>query len=360
VNKNTSQKFLVANQPEEDSLQLWKNRYMTMEISGDRSMEVEKKIDLQLQRFVDFFIQKAGHDKVTAVVPRYVKEWLADLYQDGKRFAPSTVNNHQANLSKFMSWLKFHAPHLLQKNPIKGIKEIGLPAPDPRAFNEDQVRSLKSICDRLERFHQKKGRQWRGKDAPLKEHARPKRDRAIVFTLLSTGLRREELVMLNLDQLQPNDPVLLRSARKARIVRVRGKGRTERTLFLSLDARHAIADYIEFERGQDETSEESIALFLSAYKIPARFPDGRLHKRSINRILEQIGKWHDAEQTDIERQISPLRPHDLRHTFAFLLAKETGGDRFELQRRLGHRSDKYIEIYTNPPEEIAVTYVEKM
>jgi len=359
VSKNTSQKFLVAYDPEEDSLQLWKNRYMKMEISGDRSKDVERKIDLQLQRFVDYLTLKMGHDRVTTITQRQVKEWLADLYRDGEGFAPSTVNNHQANLSKFMSWVKFHAPHLLQQDPTKKIKEIGLPAPDPRAFNEDQVRSLKSICDRLERYHQKKGRQWRGKEAPLKEHARPKRDRAIVFTFLSTGLRREELVNLDLDQLQPNDPEQLRNARKARIVRVRGKGKTERNLYLSLDARQALADYIQFERGQDENG-ESTSLFLSAHKIPARLPDGRLDKRSINRILEQIGKWHDAEQPDPQRHISPLRPHDLRHTFAFMLAEETGGDRYELQRRLGHRSDKYIEIYTNPPEEVAARYVEKL
>ena len=34
--------------------------------------------------------------------------------------------------------------------------------------------------------------------------ARPWRDRAMVFVLLSTGLRREELVRLNLSQLGPN------------------------------------------------------------------------------------------------------------------------------------------------------------
>lgn len=345
--------------PEKDTLQHWKDQYLEVEIKGDRSREVEKKIDLQLQRFVDYLQKQFGHDKVTTIVQRTVKEWLASLYRDGKGFAPSTVNNHQANLSKFMSWLKFHAPYLLPVDPTKGIKEIGLSAPEPRSYNEDQIRSLKSVCDRLERFHQLKGRKWRGMEAPLKTHARPKRDRAIVFTLLSTGLRREELVMLDLEQLQPNDPEQLRQARKARITRVRGKGRTERNVFLSLDARQALADYLEHERGQDET-EESTALFLTAAGIPARLPDARLDKRSVNRILEQIGKWHDAEQPDPERHISPLKPHDLRHTFAFMLAKETGGDRFELQRRLGHRSDKYIEIYTNPPEEIAAQYVEKL
>lgn len=44
----------------------------------------------------------------------------------------------------------------------------------------------------------------RGEAPPVHRHARPLRDRAIVFTDLSTGLRRAALVSLNLDQLEPN------------------------------------------------------------------------------------------------------------------------------------------------------------
>jgi integrase len=84
----------------------------------------------------------------------------------------------------------------------------------------------------------------------------------------------------------------------------------------------------------------------------------RLSSRAINGILEQIGRWHDAEVTDSRRKISPLRPHDLRHTFAFRLAQETGADAYELERRLGHRSQRYIQRYTNPPEDMAAQYVE--
>jgi len=101
------------------------------------------------------------------------------------------------------------------------------------------------------------------------------------------------------------------------------------------------------------------ALFLSATGIPARAADGRLSPRAINLIMTQIGRWHDAELKDATRHLSPLKPHDLRHTFAFQLAKATGADTYELERRLGHRSQRYIQRYTNPPEEIAAAYVEE-
>ncbi|MBA2362358.1 MAG: tyrosine-type recombinase/integrase [Chloroflexia bacterium] len=184
------------------------------------------------------------------------------------------------------------------------------------------------------------------------------RDRAIVYVLLSTGLRREELVRLDLDQVVPNASSMLRKARRASIARVKGKGSTERTVFLSADARDALADYIERERARD-AGPEANALFLSAAGVPTRSSDGRLSVRAVNLILEQIGRWHDAELADPARHVSPLRPHDLRHSFAFHLAKVTGADAYELERRLGHRSQRYIQRYTNPPESVAAGYIEE-
>lgn len=140
--------------------------------------------------------------------------------------------------------------------------------------------------------------------------------------------------------------------------RVRGKGKTQRTVFLSADARLALTDYLEHERSRD-AGEGSTALFLSATGLPDRASDGRLSPRAINRILAQIGRWHNAEQSDPNRHISPLRLHDLRHTFGFRLAQETGADAYELERRLGHRSQRYIQRYTNPPEQVAATYIEE-
>ena len=130
-------------------------------------------------------------------------------------------------------------------------------------------------------------------------------------------------------------------------------------MFLSVDARRALADYLDGERPFDATR-ESTALLLSAASVRSRRPDGRLSGRSINNILERIGRLHNAEHTDPERHISPLRPHDIRHTFAFQLAQATNSDPYELERRLGHRSHRYIARYTNPPEHIAAAYVEGM
>ena len=106
------------------------------------------------------------------------------------------------------------------------------------------------MLDRLERFHQHKGRRRRGA-GELHAHARPLRDRAVVYLLLATGLRRQQLVHLDLDQVTPYHPTGLRAAKKAKISRVRGKGRTTRHVYLAADARAALADYLEHERPHD-------------------------------------------------------------------------------------------------------------
>ena len=252
-----------------------------------------------------------------------------------------------------MTWVHAQSPRLFPVgDPAKGTGELGLPPLEPRALSESQVRSLKNLCDRLERFHQRRGQRWMGKrgDVPVRVTGRPLRDRAIMYVHLSTGLRREELMNLDVDQVSPNTSEALRQARQGRIARVEGKGRTERTVFLSNDARLALAIHVVRECPRD-VGAETTAICLSAVGIPARAQDGRLPPRAINRILTQIGRWHGAELMDPTGRHSPLKPHDLRHTFAFQLAKATGADAYELARRLGHRSQRYIQRDTNPLRE---------
>jgi integrase len=341
-----------------DSLAAWATRYLALAVVGVRSEAVTKKLALHLDRFVGFFHESYGHDRISTCLRRDVLAWQQALV--GQDLAPATVNNHLASLSACTTWVAAQAPTVFPVgDPAKGIRELGLPPLEPRALSPAQVRSLKNLCDRLERFHRLKGQRW-AKDttaAPVRAHGRPWRDRAIVYVFLSTGLRREELVNLNLDQLMPQTVAGLRQARQGRLTGVKGKGGTERTVFLSADARQALADYLEQERLRD-AGDATPALFLTATGIPARRADGRLSLRAVNLLLEQIGRWHDAELKDPARHLSPLRPHDLRHTFAFHLATVTGADAYELERRLGHRSQRYLQRYTNPPEDVAAAYVE--
>jgi site-specific recombinase XerD len=265
--------------------------------------------------------------------------------------------------SALFTWVAVHAPAglLVHEDPTKGVELLPLPTPEPRALSEAQVRTVKNVLDRLDGFHQLKGRRHHGKQArtATHRHARPQRDRAIVHVLFAAGLRRAELVGLDLVQLQPPTPPELRRVHKARLVGVRGKGRTMRTVFLGLDARNALADYLEHERPHD-LDEASTALFLAAASIATRRPGGRLSPRSINTIVADIGRIHDLEVHGPDRKLGTLRPHDARHTFAYRLSAASGHNRAELERRLGHANDRYLRLYTNPPDDIAASWAEHL
>ncbi len=244
--------------------------------------------------------------------------------------APATVNNHLAHLSAMFTWTRAHAPDRLlpHGDPTEGVEPLRLPAPETRALNDAQVRTVKNVLDRIEGFHRLTGRAHRaeGTTPAVHRHARPLRDRAIAHLMLGTGLRRAEVVGLVLAQLDPADPAELRRVKRARLAGVRGKGRTTRTVFLGLDARTALADYLECERPTD-ADELSDALFLAAASIATRRPGGALSPRSINTIIGEIGRLHDLQVDDPERQLDTLRPHDLRHSFAYRLSAASGHNR---------------------------------
>ena len=189
----------------ETVLREWADYYLEMAVTGIRSEAVTHKIRFHLARFQAFFEERYGQEHISSLVKRDVIAWREHLRSAG--LAASTINNHMASLSGFATWVQAQdATAFVMGDPIKGIGDLPLPPLEPRALDEDQVRSLKNLCDRLFPFYRLKNRRWLQSDreAPLRARARPWRDRAMVFVLLSTGLRREELVRLNISQLSPS------------------------------------------------------------------------------------------------------------------------------------------------------------
>ena len=93
----------------------------------------------------------------------------------------------------------------------------------------------------LSHLYERKGQRYRQRqqkhpDATpmIHAHSRPWRDRAMIYFFLATGVRREELINLNLDQVQPSVPTELRTATIAKVSNVSGKGNTRRNVYLRL------------------------------------------------------------------------------------------------------------------------------
>jgi integrase/recombinase XerD len=147
------------------------------------------------------------------------------------------------------------------------------------------------------------------------------RDRAILETFYSTGIRRSELGRLELSDLHPERHVL----------RVRqGKGRKDRVVPVGERALHWIGRYLEEVRPRLAVHSGEPALFLSSYGRPLS-PDA-LSQMSTRCI----------ERADIGRQGSC---HLFRHTCATHML-ENGADIRFIQQLLGHAKLETTQIYT--------------
>lgn len=185
-----------------------------MAVHGVRSEEVEAKIALHLDRFLTFFVDAYGHDRASACLRRDVAAQRRALIDS----AAATVNNHLASLGGFTAWVAAQAPGLLANgNPSTGLGPAAAGATRPVGGPEcARLRTCATACLGSASV----GPRWvrePGTAVPIRAHRRPWRDRAIVYLLLSTGLRREELARVDLDQLDPASPDRLRKARRARL-----------------------------------------------------------------------------------------------------------------------------------------------
>jgi integrase/recombinase XerC len=157
-------------------------------------------------------------------------------------------------------------------------------------------------------------------EAPSGDDLLSLRDRAILETLYSTGMRVSELCQLNIDDLSGADDCL----------RVRGKGKKERLAPLGSYALRAIERYLDVRRRQPAPAGDP-ALFVNRH-------GRRLNQRSVRRKLEKY-----LRQVGIDANVTP---HTLRHPFATHMLNR-GADLRSVQELLGHSSLSTTQIYTH-------------
>lgn len=158
--------------------------------------------------------------------------------------------------------------------------------------------------------------------APSPDEPMGLRDRAILETMYSAGLRVSEVVGLDDADLDFD----------AEILRVRGKGRRERLAPVGSYALRAIQRWLgvrKLNTGQKQT--ETTPVFVNKF-------GRRLTTRSVARMLEK-----HLKRTGLDARTSP---HSLRHSFATHLL-DRGADIRSVQELLGHKSLTTTQIYTH-------------
>jgi site-specific recombinase XerD len=319
------------------NLKDWKLRFLEYtEIEKGRSLKTIRNYDHYLSRFIDF-VRVAKPEEITETQVREYRLWLNRLPSTpqasgrnaSKKFAgiqnetlkKRTQNYHLIALRSFFKYLAKNKVQTVTADQIElakvGEREIDLitnaeldailKAPEEKFRNQgSNPKSPKLALNKRE-----------DKASELKML----RDKAILETLFSTGLRVSELVSLSRFTDIDSDQVS-----------VRGKGEKVRVVFFSEDAKNSIKKYLHAR------ADSSNSLFISHSKINKSNNYEPLTTRSVERIVREYAVWCGISKK--------LTPHVLRHSFATTLLGN-GADLRAVQRMLGHANISTTQIYTH-------------
>ncbi len=227
-----------------------------------------------------------------------LRGFLSALHDAG--YAKTSISRRLASVRSFMrfgqreGWAK--------SNPAKALRNPRKSRKLPHFLTSDEVSTLL--------------------DAPKGNTPAALRNRAILETLYSAGMRVSELVGLTDGDLDF----------AAGIVRIRGKGKRERLAPIGSYASRALTRWLEVRKlsPREKTGREA-PVFTNKFGT-------RLTTRSVARMLEKYLK-----ETGLDQRTSP---HTLRHSFATHLL-DRGADIRSVQELLGHKSLVTTQIYTH-------------
>ena len=278
-----------------------------LEVERGRSSLTVREYRHYLKRFLDWLTANTAvtspADVDLELVRRY-RLYLAHFRnRNGAPLQRITQTYHIIALRAFLRYL------LVQRDiPTLSPDKIELPKQSTRSvafLNSEQVERLLN--------------------SPKIEDEIGLRDKTILETLFSTGLRVSELVSLNRDQIDL----------ERREFSVRGKGDKLRVVFLSDTAAHWLERYLR-------TRKDNFKPLFIRYsgKVDAK-KDGEKMRLTARSVEEIVSKY--AKRCGLPIKISP---HTLRHSFATDLLIG-GADLRSVQEMLGHESIRTTQVYTH-------------
>jgi integrase/recombinase XerC len=258
-----------------------------------------KSYSEDLASLLEYFTEQVGRVPAPGEVTiGQLRGYTAYLHEC--QYARTTIARRLACLRSFFRFCTREG--LVESNPAKALRTPRIGRKLPHFLSTEQVASLL--------------------EAPPANDPMGLRDRAILETMYSAGLRVAELVSLNVEHWD----------RAANVLRVLGKGRKERIAPVGSYAAKALDRWLEVrEVGPKATASDAAALFHNRF-------GRRLTTRSIGRMLER-----HLKQTGLDRLTTP---HTLRHSFATHLL-DGGADLRSVQELLGHKSLTTTQIYTH-------------
>ena len=318
-----------------DGLRTWSRWYFDHAVTTVARSQKEQVRDLNL--FIRYMEQTEKTDARSMWTPRLsesFKDYLkVSLHEDGSRhWSDRTINRVLTHLKTFAKWIHGLRPFPLG-NPMAKIKALPLTnsLEVERALSAGERRRLLDAADLLpvaggrsrnRRLHSVEVR-------PRRKGYRCYRNRAMIYCLTETGMRRKAVTAINLSDV---DFV------KKKIT-VEEKGGMRHTYQINKEGLAAIQDYIQNEREADFEKWQSPALFLSP--CTNLNGNGRLTVKVVNDV------WNDVCKI---AGIEGRTPHSARHAMGRYIIEKTGNVA-AVQRQLGHKNAAYSMQYSRITDE---------
>jgi len=315
-----------------DRISLWADAYFEFEVTtGEASRKVQKR-DLGI--FVEFMMTEEGSDERVKWTPRLsktFKNYLKNNETGKKPYMDRTINRTLAHLKTFAKWVHKLRPFPLG-DPMAKMKllPVGSGLEVERAISAKERRRILDAADFLaeEGGMSKDRHRFRTKTRPKRKGYRGYRNRAIVYVLIETGMRRAAVTKIDLKDVDF----------KRHMIKVEEKGGLDHAYQISREGIEAVQAYIEHERVGDFDKWNSPSLFLSAASNP--HGDGRLNERGINTLWDKI-----CAAAGVEGKT----PHSARHAMGRHIMEKTGNVA-AIQRQLGHKNATYSLQYARITE----------
>ena len=264
--------------------------YLSKEKNYSSNTVIAYKKDVET--FQDFCSLKFKLDDLLKVTYSIIREWIIDLSE--KELSPLSINRKISSLSKYYDFLiKINE---LKSSPLKNHKRLKVQKKLIIPFSEDEVLKVVDV---------------------FSKNFEGKRNLLIVDMLYSTGVRRDELINIKL-----NDVLL-----DENLVKVLGKRNKERLVPLVLNLKSRINDYLKF-RNEIKSSSSNFFITTKGKKIGPSL------------VYRVVKNYFSKVSTKVKTS-----PHVLRHSFATHMLNN-GADINSIKEIMGHSSLASTQIYT--------------
>lgn len=229
--------------------------------------------------------------KVENITKRDIEKYLSE-YREEHNISNVTVNNMRRYISAFFNYLEYE--DIIKCNPVRKTKPVKEAKKIKKPFTDLEIEEIRDNANTL-------------------------RDKAIIDTFNTTGMRVSELCSIN------------RADIKDRTVIIRGKGNKERKVYFSERSWHNVERYLNSRKDNNP------ALFVNLRKTKEEYK--RISKASVEKMIHNIGKIVEVT----------AHPHKFRRTVASRAANK-GMPIQEIQVLLGHSKIDTTMIYCNVNE----------